>query len=1014
MAESRKTVTIVFADVTGSTALGEQTDPETMRRIMERYFEEMRTVLERHGGTVEKFIGDAAMAVFGIPTVHEDDALRAVRAAAEMRDRLAALNDEFSARSVSIAVRTGVNTGEVIAGDPAQGQSFATGDAVNVAARLEQAAEPGEILLGALTHRLAREAIRAEFVEPLDLKGKTQAVQAWRLLDVLAGIPAFTRRLDTPFVGRARELARLREAYKAAREAGSCQLVTITGSPGIGKSRLVRELVSSVDDEARVVVGRCLSYGEGITYWPLAEIVREVAGSKTRGGLEELLAAEADGVLAAQRILAAIGATDEPARTEEIFWATRVLFERLAHDRPLIAVVDDIHWAEPTLLDLVEYLVGFARAPILVACTARPDLFDVRPHWPRGGTIELDVLDDADAAALIDALLAAGELSPSVRGQIKERAEGNPLFVEQMLALAAENGSQELALPATVQALLAARLDRLSPQERAVLVRGSVEGRLFHRGAVSALLPDEERDAVPRHLLALARKEFVRPDESLFRGDDGFRFTHILVRDAAYDAAPKELRAELHERFASWLEDRAGEHFSELEEIVGYHLEQSYRYRESLGIVDEAIRGLARRAGEGLALVGQRAVTRGDHRAAANLLERAYNLLPRGDRRRLDLGPTLGYSLAEAGRLEDARRLHSDAGQEARAFGFEALALRSEIELNELKLQTDPTWSTLEALELVEKAVPVLEAAGDDRGLVRAFELVHDVEWMQGRLEAARSAAESALAFAERVGDIDLIAREMEAFLAARWFGYTSLREMRPELGQSLEWARRVGHRALEANFLLADGWVAMEQDSFEDGRRLCEQGIAQLEELGLTVHAAGQRSHLRWGEIATDPGGVEERMRHGYETLKGVGATAFLSTTAASLAIVLARRGELAEAERLTHESEYTGSADDVSTQVGWRLARAMVFARKGNVADAETLAHEALLLALATEYADMTAFAHLVLADVFVLSGRLEDASSAVDAALAIFERKEMTASADAVRAEFAELQSSGSPSQ
>jgi len=263
VAETRKTVTIVFADVTGSTALGEQTDPEVMRRIMERYFDEMRTVLEKHGGTVEKFIGDAVMAVFGIPTVHEDDALRAVRAATEMRDRLAALNEEFEReRSITIAVRTGVNTGEVVAGDASSGQPFATGDAVNVAARLEQTAKPGEILLGPLTHELVQEAVRVDSVEPLELKGKAAAMDAWRLVEVLPEVPAFRRRLDAPFVGRGAELAILRTAFDRVRETGSAELVTIIGEPGIGKSRLVRELVASVADTARVVVGRCLSYGE--------------------------------------------------------------------------------------------------------------------------------------------------------------------------------------------------------------------------------------------------------------------------------------------------------------------------------------------------------------------------------------------------------------------------------------------------------------------------------------------------------------------------------------------------------------------------------------------------------------------------------------------------------------------------------------------------------------------------------------------------------------------------------
>jgi class 3 adenylate cyclase/tetratricopeptide (TPR) repeat protein len=1010
MAESRKTVTIVFADVTGSTALGEQADPETMRRIMERYFEEMRTVLESHGGTVEKFIGDAVMAVFGIPAVHEDDALRAVRAAAEMRDRLATLNEDFSARGITIAVRTGVNTGEVIAGDPADGQAFATGDAVNVAARLEQAAEPGEILLGALTYRLAREAIRAEAVEPLELKGKAQAVEAWRLVDVLAGIPAFTRRLDAPFVGRAEELARLRQAYDTARDSSSCQLMTITGAPGIGKSRLVRELVTSVGGEARVVVGRCLSYGDGITYWPLAEIVREVAGSDTRASLGELLAPEADGALASERLLAAVGATDEPARTEEIFWATRLLFERLAHERPLIAVVDDIHWAEPTLLDLIEYLVGFARAPILLACTARPDLFDVRPHWPREGTIELEALDNDQAAALIDALLSESSISPEVHEQIRERAEGNPLFVEQMLAFAAENGPEDSDVPPTIQALLAARLDRLPVDERSVLVRGAVEGRLFHRGAVSALIGEDERDGVPGRLLTLTRKDLVRPDESLFRGDDAFRFAHALVRDAAYEGAPKELRADLHERYASWVEERASERLSELEEIVAYHLEQSFRYRESLG---EGAADLALRAGERLAAAGERAFKRGDFRAAANLLQRAHGLLPPGESR-FELVSRLGESLFESGRLEEARALLTEAIEGARRGGAESLALRHEIERSMLEIQLDPDWSADQLRVIVERALPVLDAADDAWGLYRAWDALRVIEWIGGRLTAAIAASERALGFAERVGDPNLIANAMTGMLAPTWYADGSFSEIRPEHERHLEWARANGQRALEGSLVFVLGRINVEQGRLAAGEALVEEGLTVVDGLGLVLHGAGLRAMFSEGDLARDPQGAESRVRTTYELMKSLSETAYSSTLAASLAMILARRGALDEAEELTRESERLGSEDDVVTQAGWRSARARVLARRGRDEEAEALAREALAIAADAEYAEMRAEAHLALADVLSRSGKTDEAVSAAAVALTIFERKEMTASADAVRAKLDELQSSGSPSQ
>jgi tetratricopeptide (TPR) repeat protein len=689
------------------------------------------------------------------------------------------------------------------------------------------------------------------------------------------------------------------------------------------------------------------------------------------------------------------------------------VLEKLARERPVVVVLDDIHWAEPTLLDMIEYVAGFASGPILLACTARPDLFDTRPHWAQTDTIELRALADSDANDLIDALLGQSGISRAMHEQITERAEGNPLFVEQMVALAGENGAEEIAVPATIQALLEARLDRLDSPERAILVRGAVEGRLFHRGAVSALLPEEDRDAVTGRLLGLARKEFVRPDAALFPGDDAFRFVHILVRDAAYEAAPRELRADLHERFARWIEARADDRLPELEEIVGYHLELSFRHRQALGLLDDDARNVATSAGERLATAGERAVRRGDHRAAANLLERAYALLPAGERR-LELVSPLALALYEAGRVEDAQRLHNEAIAEAQDAGLVRLALRSEIARNQVRLGTDPSWSAQEARALAERAIPVFEAAGDDRGLFQAFELLHDVEWMRGGLEAAVSAGELAVAAAERVGDVNLVARMREGVSAARWFGGSPMSEMKPEVEESVEWARAVGHRAMEANSMFALGWAAIEQQDFEEGRRLCEEGITQLDELGLVVHAAGQRSHFRWGEMIRDSEGVDRRMRIAYETLKAAGETGFLSTVAAHRAMLLARRGDLDEAVALADESESLGSVDDVTTQVGLRTARAMIFVRRGDFVGAEVLAREALDRALAKEYVELTASGHLALADVLNLAGRPQEAGAEMEKALAIFEAKEMADSANAVRAQLAELQSSGSPSQ
>jgi tetratricopeptide (TPR) repeat protein len=774
----------------------------------------------------------------------------------------------------------------------------------------------------------------------------------------------------------------------------------------------VRELVSSVGDDSRAVVGRCLSYGEGITYWPLNEIVRQIAGADPRAGLFELLGEGSDQALAAERLLGAIGAAAEPARTEEIFWATRVLFEHMTRNRPLIAVVDDIHWAEPTLLDLVEYIVGFARAPALIACTARPEIFEARPHWSRTGVIELEPLGEEDAATLIDALLADSDLSPTVRERIRERAEGNPLFVEQMLSLASENGEAETAVPATIQALLAARLDHLPGDERAVLVRGSVEGRLFHRGAVSGLLPEADRDEVPSRLLALARKNFLRPDESLFPGDDAFRFVHALVRDAAYEAAPKELRAELHERFAAWLEDRAADRRSELAEIIGYHLEQSYLYRRALGEEAEA---LASQAGARLANAGERALARGDVAAAAKLLQRAAHLLPETDPRRLELAIPLSQALTDAGQPLEGANVLADAQDLARLEGLDRLEALLALHRSGVDANLDPNvdWD-----QIVEQARAAVARFGpeDHAVLAAAWERISDAEWVRGNLEAARGAAEKAFLYNGRLGDVRRQADAEARIGASGYFGSEHINDVIAHAEESLAWARAHGVLSHQGMALSALGTLAMEQRRFEEARALRERGWEMLRELGLLLMLAAHRSAvgglpgLRVAELDE----LVERLRESYEALSVAGDKGSMSTVAANLATALYERGEHEEAERFSIVSEEAGSADDVVTQVGWRTARAMLVARRGQTEEGEALARDALSRALASEYFESMAEAYLSLGEVLKLDGRPEEARAAFEAALDILEQKGFELSADAARAKLAELQSSGSPSQ
>jgi AAA ATPase domain/Adenylate and Guanylate cyclase catalytic domain len=549
-----------------------------VRALLARYFERMKAIVESHGGTVEKFIGDAVMAVFGVPHVHEDDALRAVRAASEMRDALPELG---------VQARIGVSTGEVVTGTE---ERLATGDAVNVAARLEQAALPGEILLSGETLRLVDGAVEAESVEPLGLKGKVAPVGAARLL----AVSGETRRgHETPMVGRETELKRLRDAFEQATHDRSCQLFTVLGAAGVGKSRLAHEFLNGVD--ATVVRGRCLSYGKGITYWPVVEVLRQL----------DALPSDPSAATPLRSLLDEDG---QETSAEEIAWGFRKLLEEQARERPLVCLFDDVHWGEETLLDLVEHVADLSRgAPILVLCMARPELLDRRPGWGGGKlnatTVLLEPLSAAETEVLLDSL---GASDSELRTKVNLAAEGNPLFVEEMLALAGGSPGREVAVPPTIQALLAARLDQLEASERSVLECGSVEGRVFHRGAVQALAPEQPH--VPQRLVALVRKELVRPDIPQLAGEDAFRFRHLLIRDAAYEALPKASRAELHERFAGWIGER-GQELVELDEVVAHHLEQAARYKIELGQPDV---DLAQRAAEGLATVGRRVLWRVD------------------------------------------------------------------------------------------------------------------------------------------------------------------------------------------------------------------------------------------------------------------------------------------------------------------------------------------------------------------------------------------------------------------
>ncbi len=1008
-AEVRKTVTVVFSDITGSTSLGERLDPEALRRVMSRYFDEMERVLERHGGTVEKFIGDAVMAVFGIPQLHEDDALRAVRAAVEMRERLAALNEELERdHGVRLSIRTGVNTGEVVAGDASGGQKLVTGDAVNVAARLEQAAQSGEILMGSSTRGLVREAVRAEAVAPLALKGKTEPVPAWRLVEVLPEATAIARRIDAAFVGRANELEELEQALGRAINERTCQLRTIVGPPGIGKSRLTREFLKRVGDGARAVVGRCLPYGEGITYWPLAEIGRQV-GDDPSAQVAAVLVDDRDAELVAARISSAIGAREVGGTSEEISWAFRKLFEALARERPLIVGVDDIQWAEPTLLDLLEYLVTFTSdAPILLLCLARPDLFDERPTWsnPRRNAtlITLAPLSEGDSSALIERLVRERALAEVERARIVEAAEGNPLFVEQLLAMRAEGGNGKLLIPPTIQALLAARIDRLEPEERAVIERASVEGRMFHRGAVAELLPEGARGRVGSHLMTLVRKEFIRPDRALFPGDDGFRFGHMLIRDAAYDSMPKELRAELHERFADWLEARVAGSVREYEEILGYHLEQAYRYWAELGPVNERARVVGKRAAERLAAAGRRALARADMPAAANLLDRAVALLPADDLRRLDWAVDLSVSLIEVGELARAEALLDSATEAARAACDRRLESRASVQRAFLRIHTDPERSTDEARRDAEQAIAVLEELGDELELARTWQLAAHVEFFDGALATCDGMLERALVHARRAEDVREEARILRWLASSTLWGPVPVEEGIRRCEEILE--RTEGNSLVQANCHIRLAGLEGMRGRFSEARAWVAQARAILTEFGLTYFLAHSRDVAALVEtLAGDPASAEAELRASYEELREMGEKTFLAENAAQLAQALYTQRRYDEADRFVRVSEEASSGR--AQRAYWGPVRAKLLARGGDPEAAERLARESVAIWAERDCLLWHGCAVMDLAEVLRLAGRPQQAVPIVEQALELFERKGIIPAAETARALLATLE-------
>ncbi len=988
--ERRKTVTILFADVVDSTELGAGLDPEVFRGVMTRYFDEATAAVERHGGVVEKFIGDAVMAVFGVPAVHEDDALRAVRAAAELRDAVERLSAELAdSYGIALPLRMGLNTGEVLVGDPGSGASFATGVPVNVAMRLEQAALPGEILLGESTYALVRHAVEGEPVDPVELGSVLGRTAPFRLSAVGEAVrPLGSARL----VGREDELAWLLAAFAGVQAERRSRVVTVLGDGGVGKSRLAKEFVETTG--ARTLRGRCVSYGQGATFLPLAEIVREAVPERPQAAIAELLAGDEQAALIAERVAQLAGQAQGVGLTGEIFWAVRRFLEALALQQPLVVLLDDIHWAEPTLLDLVEYLDAWTTdAPLLVLCLARKELLEQRAGWgAENRVLPLDPLTAQEAGSLVDEI--GTSLDEAARARIVEVAEGNPLFLEQLLAFAEEAGPEALAaVPPTVEALLAGRLDRLEPEERALLERAAIVGRDFSRSAVVTLSPPDDLAGLDRRLASLAGRGMVRG----LRGDeDPYRFHHVLVRDVAYAAITKDARAELHERYGSWLEQRDGP-----DEIIGYHFEQAHRYRSELQPGDQRLGPLAKAAGT--------ASRRGRHE----------RLEARGPPSDDQLARPRHFTARTGGRRE--------GGTALRAWDRAALVRRRPWERRGLVRGACDRRSPRRAPRADRARVrPSLHRPrGRPVAPARAARRSHSrVRRGRGRTCLGEGVAARRLCprlDARSLRGLDRAPPSMHSSTTGDpgWSPSGCLSELATALfhgpmpvPDAVDRCEQLLDETTDptgsAGVLVFLGGLRALEERFDGAFETLDAADEIYRELGETYALANNSGRIRGlvHRLAGDAAAAEGVFRECCETFERVNDETALATIAAGLGQTLYDQGRYPEARDWSALAEERCPRGDIIAQFSWRSLKGKLLAQQGLAAEGEAFAREALGIVERTDALSSHGEVLLDLAEVLRAAGRSAAAAERIEEALELFERKGDTASARRARSLFADV--------
>jgi tetratricopeptide (TPR) repeat protein len=904
-----------------------------VRRRVVRYFERASQCIEQFGGTVEKFAGDAVMAAFGAPRTHEDDAERAVRAAFSI---LSAVHE------LDLEARIGIEAGEVVVDQTES--TFVTGEAVNIAARLQQAAGAGEVLLGPSVRRLTAGAIEVEDRGPVEVKGRAEPLWTWRAVCTLDGP---RRAAGSWFVGREHELELLENALARAVRDRRAQIVTVFGEPGIGKSRLVQEFTQSVE-RATVLEGRTPPYGEGVTYWPLASMIKSSAGitddAPASEAFEKLrLCCESEAVADLLAIaLGVLGAAEEGRTAGELTWAMTLWAEQLADVQPLVLVFEDVQWAEEPLLAVIEHLARTVRrSPVLLVCVARPDLLDTRPTWgggnPRALALELGPLSPDESRELVDALLDGSDVPPGQRALALDKAEGNPLFLEETARMLADDEGVVLRrIPDSVQALIAARIDALDPDDKRVLQRAALIGRVFWRGALDALSPDIDVAAALDHLL---ERELIAPEaQSSISGERAFRFTHGLIRDVAHGTVSKAERAENHRRVARWVADNA---YDELADVHAHHLDVSARLTAELeGTVASDLAHEAARAMEGS---GRRSLRRGSFVAARSQLLRAVELESTVDRRYL--------AARTAWRLSDVPTVREEALAvlaDARAEHNPNIEGRTLVLLAEIALSGDN--DVARASELADEG---LRTIPEDqlKGLHDARSVLASIAWWVGDAEGSKRHGEATLELARAMGRRDLeslaltqlagVANAEEDFERA-----TALTQEAVTLAEESGSREAIGYARSMAGRCAADN----DLDAAEAAMR---EGLAIFEEIGAAGRAGWAMTNigsyeLRRGNVAR----AEEILRDAVRRLRATQERGFLVEAERELAEALVRAGKLSEAERIAEHAHTTVGRQDVWSRASTLHALGLVRAAQGRSEEAEALLEEALGIVAPTMY--------------------------------------------------------------